>query len=113
MDKTCQSQLSIMTLFDTFYVQARFKLDDVYRDMFLQMVGLRWKESKSRLVKAIRVAARDPDASNKLNMLKPDNIKNAQEWNDFVNEKLTDEFEVVGFILMATIEKYFILFYYT
>ena len=60
------------------------------------MLGLRWKESKSRLVKAIKDAARSPDASIKLDMLKPSNIKSAQEWKDFINGKLTEEFEEMG-----------------
>lgn len=74
--------------------------------MFIQMLGLRWKESKSRLVKAIKAAAASPDGSNKVDMLKPNNIRSDQEWNDFVNEKLTDEFEVVGFVLMTKIKMF-------
>lgn len=61
-------------------------------------MGARWKESKSRLVFAIKLASASPDSSSRLAMLKPVNIKSDEEWNDFVKEKLSENFEVISFI---------------
>ena len=54
-------------------------------------IGNRWKEHKSRLVTAIKVAS---ISSNKeATMLKPYNMRD-DEWNNFLKEKLSEEFEV-------------------
>lgn len=75
------------------------------------ILGQRWKESKSRLVAAIRKASTCPDSNSTVADLKPDNIKSVEEWNAFVKEKLSEKFKVVIFILLITTIK-FITFSY-
>ena len=48
-----------------------------------------------RLVFAIKLASDSPDSSSRLAMLKPVNIKSDEEWNDFLKEKLSENFEVI------------------
>ena len=76
-------------------------VDEAYKGLLLKMLGVRWREAKSRLVSAIKVASTYPDASSRLAMLKPDTIENVQEWNDFVKEKLSEKFEVISCILFS------------
>ena len=64
------------------------------------LLGQRWKESKSRLVAAIKKASACPDSTNRIAALKPNNIKSVEDWNAFVKEKLSEKFEVVIFILL-------------
>jgi len=47
---------------------------------------------------AIRVASNCPDSSSRLAMLRPDNVENVAEWNDFVKEKLSEKFAVINCI---------------
>ena len=56
-------------------------------------IGNRWKEHKSRLVTAIKVASISSNKEAKYDMLKPDNMRD-DEWNNFLKEKLSEEFEV-------------------
>ena len=78
-------------------------VDEAYKGLLLKMLGVRWREAKSRLVSAIKVASTCPDASSRLAMLKPDTIENVQEWNDFVKEKLSEKFGVTSYILFIII----------
>lgn len=87
-------------------VQSRFKVDMVYKDYLLMIIGQRWKESKSRLVAAIKKASQNPDSTDTLASLKPFNIKSDDEWNAFVTEKLSEKFEVVIFVLLSLTVKY-------
>lgn len=86
-------------------MQSRFTVDEAYANLLLKMVGARWRESKSKLVSAIRVASTCPDSSSRLAMLRPDNVENVADWNDFVKEKLSEKFTVINCILFVTNEK--------
>ena len=70
------------------------------------IIGQRWKESKSRLVTAIKKASQNPDSTDTLAGLKPLNIKSDDEWNAFVTENLSEKFEVVIFVLLILTVKY-------
>ena len=70
------------------------------------IIGQRWKESKSRLVAAIKKASQNPDSTDTLAGLKLLNIKSDDEWNAFVTEKLSEKFEVVIFVLLSLTVKY-------
>jgi len=74
-------------------------VDEVYKFFLLKMVGVRWRESKSKLVSAIRVASICPDSSSRLATLRPDNVENVAGWNDFVKEKLSEKSAVINYIL--------------
>ena len=76
-------------------MQSRFVVDEAYKDLLLQMVGVRWREAKSKLVSAIKAASLCSDSSTILAMLKPDTTEDVQEWNDFVKEKLSEKFGVI------------------
>jgi len=71
----------------------------VHKDYLLMILGQRWKESKSRLVAAIKKASTCSDSTYRIADLKPDNIRSTEEWNAFVKEKLSEKFKVVIFIL--------------
>lgn len=74
-------------------VKERFNLDDMYRKLFMMTIGNRWKEHKSRLVTAIKDASISSNKEAKYAMLKPDNMRD-DEWNIFLKDKLSEEFEV-------------------
>lgn len=56
-------------------------------------MGTRWRQAKSKLIESLRDASKMRDKESIFASLKPDNLS-LQEWNTFIAEKLSNEFEV-------------------
>ncbi|KAL5732383.1 hypothetical protein ACOSQ2_032075 [Xanthoceras sorbifolium] len=63
-----------------------FKLLDSSKDYIFKKMGGRWRQYKSRITKKLIEASQGPGKKRALKLLKPKNVTNAGNWNEFKNE---------------------------
>ncbi|TXG57816.1 hypothetical protein EZV62_015645 [Acer yangbiense] len=77
-------------------IKNRFGLDDIAKDHVLASMSTCWRQYKSRITKQIRNVPPGPEASRKLQLLKPDNISDIAEWDRFVKFRKSQEFDEIS-----------------
>lgn len=78
-------------------MQQQFKITDCHMKMVLMLMGRIWRNYKAVLAKKIRDLAKNKDVDKHLKEfmdLKPKNIKSDKQWEKFVKEKNSSNFQV-------------------
>ena len=75
-------------------MQLRLGADESMKVHTFKSMNECWRHYKGRITKQIRNIPPGPDAHRRYEMLKPTNISD-QDWNAFVNQRLSPEFAVI------------------
>ncbi|KAL5776265.1 hypothetical protein ACOSP7_009191 [Xanthoceras sorbifolium] len=67
-----------------------FKLLDSSKDYIFKKMGGRWRQYKSRITKKLIEVSQGP---RKKRALKPKNVTNAGDWNEFVKQRTSEQFK--------------------
>ncbi|KAK9113865.1 hypothetical protein Syun_020662 [Stephania yunnanensis] len=74
-------------------VLERFIIDMSRKGRILQMIGRCWRQFKAKLTKDIMEASKKKNKAKAIARVRPANIKSDQEWNEFVEERLSPGFQ--------------------
>ncbi|KAL5854582.1 hypothetical protein ACOSQ4_004384 [Xanthoceras sorbifolium] len=70
-----------------------FKLLDSSKDYIFKKMGSQWRQYKSRITKKLIEASQGPGKKRALKLLKPKNVTNAGDWNEFVKQRTSEQFK--------------------
>ncbi|KAL5757796.1 hypothetical protein ACOSP7_020407 [Xanthoceras sorbifolium] len=66
-----------------------FKLLDSSNDYIFKQMGRRWRQYKSHITKKLIKASQGPGEKCAFKLLKPKNVTNAGDWNEFIKQKIS------------------------
>ncbi|KAL5856982.1 hypothetical protein ACOSQ3_004440 [Xanthoceras sorbifolium] len=92
------------------------KLLDSSKDYILKKMGSQWRQYKSRITKKLIEASQGPGKKRALKLLKPKNVTNAGDWNEFVKQRTSEQCKVSNTKLLQKVNNilfFLISFYYS
>ncbi|KAL5787348.1 hypothetical protein ACOSP7_004297 [Xanthoceras sorbifolium] len=75
---------------------TKFGLDDIGKDYVLSSMCNCWRQYKSKITKKVRSVPPGPGATRAIQILRPDNIVDDEEWIKFVKFRLSSEFDGIS-----------------
>ncbi|KAL5757663.1 hypothetical protein ACOSP7_020274 [Xanthoceras sorbifolium] len=76
--------------------KTKFGLDDIGKDYVLSSMCNCWRQYKSKITKKVRSVPPGPGATRAIQILRPDNIVDDEEWIKFVKFRLSSEFDGIS-----------------
>ncbi|KAL5846677.1 hypothetical protein ACOSQ3_010201 [Xanthoceras sorbifolium] len=76
--------------------KTKFGLDDIGKDYVLSSMCNCWRQYKSKITKKVRSVPSGPGATRAIQILRPDNIVDDEEWIKFVKFRLSSEFDGIN-----------------
>ncbi|KAL5762958.1 hypothetical protein ACOSP7_019222 [Xanthoceras sorbifolium] len=76
--------------------KTKFGLDDIGKDYVLSSMCNCWRQYKSKITKKVRSVPPGPEATRAIQILRPDNIVDDEEWIKFVKFRLSSEFDGIS-----------------
>ncbi|KAL5759665.1 hypothetical protein ACOSQ2_018503 [Xanthoceras sorbifolium] len=74
--------------------KTKFGLDDIGKDYVLSSMCNCWRQYKSKITKKVRSVPPGPGVTRAIQILRPDNIVDDEEWIKFVKFRLSSEFDI-------------------
>ncbi|KAL5846314.1 hypothetical protein ACOSQ3_009838 [Xanthoceras sorbifolium] len=74
-------------------MQTKFGLDNIGKNYVLLSMCNYWRQYKSKITNKVRSVPSSPRAARTIQMLRPDNIVDDEEWTKFVGFRLSPEFD--------------------
>ncbi|KAL5742079.1 hypothetical protein ACOSP7_028811 [Xanthoceras sorbifolium] len=63
------------------------------KDYILKKIGGQWRQFKSRITKKLIEASQGPGKKRAFKLLKPKNVTNAVDWNEFIKQRISEQFK--------------------
>ncbi|KAL5824510.1 hypothetical protein ACOSQ3_020573 [Xanthoceras sorbifolium] len=76
--------------------KTKFGLDGIGKDYVLSSMCNCWRQYKSKITKKVRSVPPGPGATRAIQILRPDNIVDDEEWIKFVKFRLSSEFDGIS-----------------